>query len=68
MRSLWVAAHKTRNLRYKKTKTISVLFHYGSTSYYSFIFKELVKGFEGQFECLGENAEKYIAFSITIKR
>ena len=45
-----------------------MLFHYGSTSYYSFIFKELAKEFEGQFECLGETAEKYIAFSITIKR
>ena len=65
---MWVAAHNTHNLRYKKPKAISLLFHYGSTSYYSFIFKELVKEFEGQFECLGENAEKYIAFSITIKR
>ena len=25
--------------------------------------KELAKEFEGQFECLGENTEKYIIFS-----
>ena len=30
--------------------------------------KELVKEFEGNFECLGENTEKYITFSVPIKK
>ena len=39
-----------------------------STYGYHFIIKELAKEFKGQFECLGENTEKYITFSIpTVK-
>ena len=30
--------------------------------------KELAEEFEGQFECLGENTEKNITFSITINK
>ena len=30
--------------------------------------KELAEEFKGQFECLGENTEKYITFSIQIKK
>ena len=44
------------------------MFHNGSTYDYHFIFKKLVKEFEGQFECLGENTEKYITFSVPIKK
>ena len=32
------------------------------------MIKELAEGFEGQFECLGENTEKYITFSVAIKK
>ena len=32
------------------------------------IIKELAKEFEGSFECLGENTEKYITFSVPIKK
>ena len=35
---------------------------------YHFIIKELVKEFEGNCECLGENIEKYITFSIPLKK
>ena len=42
--------------------------HNGSTYDYHFIIKELVKEFEGNFECLGENTEKYITFSVPIKK
>ena len=56
------------NLRYKITKEIPVVFHNGSTYDYHFIIKELVKEFDGNFECLGENTEKYITFSIPIKK
>ena len=31
----------------------------------SFCNKKLAKDFEGQFECLGENTEKYIIFSVS---
>ena len=57
------AAHNICNLRYKIPKEISVVFHNGSTYDYHFIIKELVKEFDGNFECLGENPEKYITFS-----
>ena len=30
--------------------------------------KELAEEFKGQFECLGENTEKYIIFSVPIKK
>ena len=44
------------------------MFHNGSTYDYHFIIKELVEEFEGEFECLGENTEKYITFSVPIKK
>ena len=56
------------NLRYKTPKEIPVVFHNGSTYDYYFIIKELVKEFDGNFECLGENTEKYITFSVPIKK
>ena len=42
--------------------------HNGSTYDYRFIIKELVKEFDGNFECLGENTEKYITFSVPLKK
>ena len=62
------AAHNICNLRYKVPKEIPVVFHNGSTYDYHFIIKELVKEFEGNFDCLGENTEKYITFSVPIKK
>ena len=62
------AAHNTCNLRYKIPKNIPVIFHNGSTYDYHFIIKELDNEFEGNFECLGENTEKYITFSVPIKK
>ena len=62
------AAHNICNLRYKVTKEIPVVFHDGSTYDYHFIIKELVEEFEGNFDCLGENTEKYITFSVTLKK
>ena len=43
------------------------MFHNGSTYDYHFIIKELAEKSEGEFECLGENTEKYIHFSVPIK-
>ena len=47
---------------------IPVVFHNGSNYDYHFIIKELTNEFEGQFECLGENKEKYKTCSIPIKK
>ena len=60
-------AHNICNLRYKAAKEIPVVFHNGSTYDYHFITRELVKKFEGNFDCLGENTEKYITFSVPLK-
>ena len=62
------AAHNICNLRYKITTRIPVVFHNRSIYDYHFIIKELVKEFEGNFECLGKNIEKYITFSVPIKK
>ena len=62
------AAHDIGNLRYKIPKEIPVVFYNGSTYDYHFIIKELAEEFEGEFECLGENTEKYITFSVTIQK
>ena len=53
------AGHDICNLR---------VFHNGSTYDYHFIIKELAEEFEGGFECLGENTEKYKTFSVPIKK
>ena len=62
------AAHNICNLRYKMPKEIPIVFLNGSTYDYHFIIKELVKEFDGNFECLGENAENYITFSVPLKK
>ena len=62
------AAHNICNLRYKVPKKVPVVFHNGSTYDYHFIIKQLAEDFKGQFECLGENTEKYITFSVPIKK
>ena len=62
------ATHNTCNIRYKIPKNIPVIFHNGSTYDYHFIIKELACEFDGNFECLGESTEKYITFSVPIKK
>ena len=62
------AAHNICNLRYKVSKEIPIVFQNGSIYDYHFLIKKLVKEFEGNFECLGENTEKYITFSVPIKK
>ena len=56
------------NLRYKTPKKMPVVFHNGSTYDYHFVINQLAKEFDGQLECLGENREKYIIFSVPIKK
>ena len=62
------AAHDICNLRYNIPKEIHVVFHNGSTYDYHFILKDLLIEFEGKFECLRKNREKYITFSVAIKK
>ena len=62
------AAYSEYNLRYKVPKDISLVFHNGSTYDYHFIIKKLAEEFAGEFECLGENPEKYINFSVPLKK
>ena len=61
------AAHNMCNLKYKIPKNILVIFHNGSIYDCHFIITELANEFDGNFECLGENTEKYIT-SVPIKK
>ena len=54
-------------MNYKITKDILVISHNGSTYDYPLTIKELVKELKGEFKCLGENTEKYITFSVSIR-
>ena len=62
------AAHDNCNLRYKIPKEIPVVFHNGSTYNFHFIITQLAEEFNGRFECIGENMEKYITFSLPVKK
>ena len=52
----------------KTLKKIHAVFHTGSTYDCHFVIKELAEEFEGQFECLGENTEKYLTVLMPIKK
>ena len=62
------AAHSICNLRFNVANEIPAVFHKGSNYDYHFIIKELANEFEGQFECLGENTEKYKTFSVPTEK
>ena len=49
-------------------EAIPVIFHNASNYHSHFIVKELANEFEGQFECLGENKEKYKTITFPIKK
>ena len=60
--------HKICNLTYNTPREIPVVFHNGSGYDYHFIIKKLAEEFDGDFECLDENKEKCITFSVPIKK
>ena len=62
------AAHKLCHLMYNTPREIPVIFHNGSSYEYHFIIKGLAEEFDGDFECLGENKEKYLTFSVPVKK
>ena len=53
----------------EKQRSCSLYFQSKIQTYdYHFIIKELSENVKGQFRCLGENTEKYITFSVPIKK
>ena len=57
------------NLLYKIKKEIFIAFHNGTNYDYHFVIKlQAEEEIKGQFKCLGENAEKYIAFLVPIEK
>ena len=62
------AAHNECNMNYKITKNIPIVFHNLSSYDGHFIIKELANEFDVGLECLGENTEKYISFSVKINK
>ena len=58
------AAHNICNPRYKTSKEIPVVFHNISKYGHHFIIKKSAEKFEGLFESLEENTEKYTTFSV----
>ena len=56
------------DLEYLIAKEIPIVFHNGCNYDYHFMIKELAKEFKGQFNCLGENCEKYIIFPVPIEK
>ena len=45
-----------------------MFFHNGLNNCYHFTIKELAKEFEGKFNCVGENIEKYKPFPFSITK
>ena len=62
------AAFSICNLKFNVPNEIPVVFHSDSNKDYDFVTKELGSEFEGEFEYLRENKEKYKTFSVLIKK
>ena len=61
-------AHSICNLGYKTPKEIPVVFHNSSAYDCHFIINQLAKEFDSHLDCLGEDTEKYITFSVSISK
>ena len=61
-------AHVICNLKEIIPRKCPVVVHSGSNYDYHFIIKELVKEFEGEFNCPGENTKKCKTFSVPITK
>ena len=62
------AAHGICNLRLNVANEIPVVFRNESKCDSHFIIKGLTNEFKGQFECLGDDTEKYKPFSFPIEQ
>ena len=61
------AAHSKCNLNHKVPKDISIIIHNASYDTH-FMINQLAEEFKGELNCIGENMEKYITFSVPIKK
>ena len=61
------AAHSICNLRYKVPENIPIVIHNASYDTH-FIINQLAEEFKGELNCIGENMEKYITFSVPVKK
>ena len=61
------AAHNKCNLNYKVSKDILVIIHNASYDTH-FIINQLAEEFKDELDCIGENMEKFITFSVPIKK
>ena len=61
------AAHSKCNLNYKVPKDIPIIIHNASYDTH-FIINQLAEEFNGELNCIRENMEKYITFSVPIKK
>ena len=62
------AAHSICNLHYSAQKDIPVLFHNGTNYDFNLIITELVEEFRSELQCIPVNTNKYMSFSIPIKK
>ena len=61
------AAHTKCNLNYKVQKEIPIIIHNASCDTH-FIINQLAIEFKGELNCIGDNMEKYITFSVSVKK
>ena len=59
--------HSKCNLNYKVPKDIPIIIHNASYDTH-FIINQLAIEFKGELNCIGDNMEKYITFSVPIKK
>ena len=60
-------AHNKCNLNYKVPKDIPIIIHNGIYDTH-FVINQLAEDFKDKLNCKGENMEKYITFSVPIKK
>ena len=61
------AAHSICNLNYNCQEEIPIIIHNASYDTH-FILNQLAIEFKGKFNCIRDNMEKYITFSVPIKK
>ena len=59
-------AHSICNLKYEVPKEIPIIIH-NATYDTHFIINQLAIEFKGELNCIGDNMDKYITFSVPIK-
>ena len=61
------AAHSECNLRYNASKEFPIIIHNAGYDTH-FIINQLAIEFDGEINCIGDNMENYITFSVPTKR